>query len=178
MNASDTQHVDHLQRILEERALALAKPPRDEIDQGTIDVLTVRVGTESYGIDIDHLTEVRPPVDVTPVPDLPPIWAGLTNLRGVLYPVLDMARYLGSESTAEGDRVLLLVSSATLTVGLLADEIVGLRSVVPAEVESPLETDTDAARGLVSGITPDFLLLLDMEVLLGDARLVVEEEAF
>lgn len=172
-----SEPMDRVQRILEERARALAKPPAKRTEHGRVDVLVVRVGAESYGIGIEHVREVRPLEGLTPVPNLPPMWAGLVNLRGVLHPVLDMGRYLGLEAADGGEeRQVVLVASATATVGLAVSEVVGLRSLPAAEIRPPVETDPDAAKGLVTGVTADMLLLLDGQALLGDPRLMVQEE--
>jgi purine-binding chemotaxis protein CheW len=170
--------VDQTQRILEERARALAQPQQTGVDRDTVELLMIRVAAERYGIGLEHLREVRPLEALTPIPHLSQIWAGLVNLRGVLYPVLDTARYLGLEAGDGGQRQVVLLASDSLIVGLLADEVVGLRSLQRAEIRPPLATDPVAARRLVTGVTADLLLLLDAEALLDDPRLVVEEETF
>jgi purine-binding chemotaxis protein CheW len=173
----DTASQERVQHILEARARALAKPQDAELRRGVKEVLVIRVGDERYGIAIEHVREVRSLESVTPVPGLPPLWAGLVNLRGVLYPVLDTADYL--RLNPDGDkREIVLVSSPTVIVGMTADEVFGMRSLMPAEIGPPLEAKGDTENGVVSGVTADLLLLLDAEAMLRDPRLVVDEETF
>lgn len=175
---TEPSHTIDVQRILEERARALATPPQAATARDTVDVLVINIAAERYAIRIEQVREVRPVEALTPVPDLPAMWGGLVNLRGVLCPVLDTARYLGLDAADDGERHIVLVASSGLVVGLLADEVVGLRRLSPGEIRPPLEADSDGVHRVVDGVTPDLLLVIDAEALLNDPRLVVEEEAF
>ena len=168
---------DEIQAILEKRAAALAKPPHQERIGEAIGVLVMHVGDERYGVDVRRIVEVRPIDTLTPVPGLPGIWAGLVNLRGVLHPVVDGARYLGVErQTPEAPHVVVLTTE-NLVVGFLVDHISGLRTILVEDIESPLGADAQAHRKAISGVTPDLLLLLDVDTLLQDPALVVDDEA-
>ncbi|HRC08665.1 MAG TPA: hypothetical protein PLV41_10675, partial [Miltoncostaeales bacterium] len=51
---------DEVQRILEERALALAQST-DEQDPGdTVTLVILRLGGERYGVPIEHVREIKP----------------------------------------------------------------------------------------------------------------------
>lgn len=169
---------EEIRRILQKRAAALAKPPDRERGGDARRVLVMHVGDERYGVDVGRVLEIRPIDNLTPVPGLPPIWSGLVNLRGVLYPVLDGPRYLGleTEETPEAPHVVVLANEE-LVIGFLADQIAGLRTVLVEDVKAPLGVDAQAHRKAVSGVTPDLLLLLDVDALLQDPALVVDDEA-
>lgn len=168
---------DEIMSLLERRAAALAKPPPEEKTGEAFDVLVVRIGGERYGIGIDHIVEVRPLDSLTHVAGLPPVWAGLVSLRGVLRAVVDGATYLGLEkdgSEEEGSHVI-VISSGVLVVGLLVDEVAGFRSVRLQDIEPPLGDQGQSHRKAVSGVTADLLQLLDAGTLLADQVLVVED---
>lgn len=176
-SASSSLPGDEIQRILEKRAAVLAKPPRQERVGEAREVLVMHVGDERYGVDVRQVVEVRPVDALTPVPGLPSIWAGLVNLRGVIYPVLHGPRYLGVETETAEDSHVVVITAGTLVVGFIADHIAGLRTIPVEDIEPPLGADAQAHRKAVSGVTPDLLLLLDVETLLQDPALVVDDEA-
>jgi len=86
-----------VERILQERANALAVPPKAESADDALSVVVVAVGPERYGIEITRIREVQPLHGLVGVPGAPSTWAGLVNLRGSLYPVLNLRVHLGLE---------------------------------------------------------------------------------
>jgi chemotaxis signal transduction protein len=165
-----------IRRILEERAEALAQSPDDE-DVGEVVVLViVGIGRERYGVPIEMVREITSLEAVTPLFATPPFWVGLTNLRGSLYAVLDLRRYLGIPGGAGGDEPqLVLVGAGTLTIGLRVDEVIEVRDVPASEIGPPLaERGADRA-DIHVGLTRDLVSVLDVAALLGDPSLVVQE---
>jgi purine-binding chemotaxis protein CheW len=164
-------------RILEERARALAGVPVAEEPADTVELVVLTVGPERYGVDADQVREIRSLAELTPVPGTPPIWAGIVNVRGTLYPVLDLRRYLGLPGADAGDqaRKVVLVSAGTLAVGLMVEDASEVRPVVADAVRPPLGGASEAVTATVRGVTDDLLAILDVDVLLADPRLVVKE---
>jgi len=166
-------------RVLEERAHALAKPLRGEVSGEMVDLVVLAVGPERYGLDTGHVVEVQALSGLARVPGLPPVWAGIVNLRGTLWPVLDLRRYLSLPEPGEpgGPRKVALVAGAGLTVGLLVDDALGTARVPVSRIGPPLLGAQGAPHGEVMGVTEDLLTVLDAENLLADPRLVVREES-
>ena len=165
------------QRVLEERARALATVLEAEEPVDTVELVVLTVGSERYGVDAERVGEVRPLAELTPVPGAPPFWAGIVNVRGTLHPVLDLRRYLGLADADGGDqeRTVVLVSGAGLTVGLMVDDAAGVRPVPAGAIGPPLGAASEAVNAAVRGVTEDLLAILDIQALLADPRLVVRE---
>jgi purine-binding chemotaxis protein CheW len=165
------------QRVLEERARALATALVDDERVDTVELVVLTVGSERYGVDADRVGEVRPLTELTPVPGAPPFWAGIVNVRGTLYPVLDLHRYFDLPRPGGGDRArtVVLVSGAGLTVGLMVEDAAGVRPVPAGAVGPPLGAASETVNATVRGVTEDLLAILDIEALLADPRLVVRE---
>jgi len=53
-------------------------------------ILTFRLGEETYGIDILRVKEIRGWSPVTRVPQSPPQVLGVLNLRGAIVPIIDL----------------------------------------------------------------------------------------
>jgi purine-binding chemotaxis protein CheW len=177
-----TQDADAIQRILEERALVLARSPEKASAGDSVELVILIVGKERYGIAIEQVHEIQAlAAALTSVPGVPFYWVGLMNLRGRLHPVLDLGAFLTATpfSAPEGSKQqgrAVLVSAAGLEVGLLVDDVPQVRRVLRSEIGPPLSEGSGAKRQIVTGVTPDLLSLLDLDALLSDPRLVVQDE--
>ncbi|MCB9436903.1 MAG: chemotaxis protein CheW [Anaerolineales bacterium] len=58
-------------------------------------VLIVQVAHQYYGLPLNAVVEVIPILAVTPVPNRPPDWLGVANIRGTLMPVIDARLHFG-----------------------------------------------------------------------------------
>ena len=166
----------YIDRILEERARALARVPATETAANEIELVVLALGPERYGVDILLVQSIQPLPGLARLPGLPPFWAGLVNLRGRLYPVLNLHRYLAlTGQPAESGKVV-VVASGGLSVALWVDDVLEIQRVAPDQIGPPLaDPATVAQRGPgVRGVTPDLLVVLDLDVLLGDPRLVIQ----
>lgn len=169
---SDTPlSAEQVQRILEERARALARPLEEPRAEGRAAVVVLAVGAERYAVELQQVREVQPLRALCPVPALPRPWAGIVNLRGTLYAVLSLHDFFGVSGESDSARaMLLLVSARGHTLGLLVDEVLEIRDLAPEERLPPLGDAANARDGVVA-VTPELLLLLDIGDLLDSPRL-------
>jgi purine-binding chemotaxis protein CheW len=176
--AAQAPDTDDITRVLEERARALARSSdADETSGETIGMVVLAVGEERYGVEVQDVQEIEPLDKITPIPGTPAFWTGVVNLRGSMYPVLDIERYLGLPSSDEVENPkVALVSRNGISVGLLVDEVPEIRQVKLAEVGPPVADGSSKAE-VVRGVTPDMLSVLDLEALLSDPALVIEDDA-
>jgi purine-binding chemotaxis protein CheW len=178
MSGNGTTHErESVQRILEERARALACPPEQEDAGESTPMLVLAVGVERYCVDIDLVQEIKPLSGLTPVPDTPPFWRGLVNLRGSLYPVLDLRRFLGlAEADSPGGGTVVVVAGEGVSVALLVDDVPESVRVAPADLLPPPAEGIGGRTEIVRAMTPDLLCVLDLAPLLRDPSLVVQAE--
>jgi purine-binding chemotaxis protein CheW len=172
---------DRLQQVLEERARLLARPAADHAGEDVVELVVLTVGAERYGVDVRLVREVRPLAGLAPVPGTPGVWAGLVNLRGSLYPVLSLGRYLqaagpGGEAGTAGPGVLVVVT-APFPAALLVDATAEVRRYRPGELRPLQAAAGDHAHPAVTAVTPDLLQVLDPAAVLADPALIVGHEA-
>lgn len=166
-----------IQETLLERARQLAKPHSRPDEGEKLKILVLQLGLEEYGILIDYVEEIRPLNAITPIPGTPSFWAGLVNLRGHLYPVLELADYLELPISRNlNDAKIVLVNANGLKVALLVDDVLEIRRILPTEIGPTLKNSGAAQSGMIRGLTASLLSVLDMEVLLLDPKLVVLEK--
>jgi purine-binding chemotaxis protein CheW len=176
--AAPAHDTDDITRVLEERARALARSSdEDETSGETIGMVVLAVGEERYGVEVQDVQEIEPLDKITPIPGTPAFWTGVVNLRGSMYPVLDIERYLGLPASEEVESPkVALVSRNGISVGLLVDEVPEIRPVKVSEIGPPVADGSSKAE-VVRGVTPDMLSVLDLEALLSDPALVIEDDA-
>jgi purine-binding chemotaxis protein CheW len=167
---------ERMRAILAERARMLAKSTEIESGQ-TTQLVVFSLANETYGIDSDYVREVQPLRDVTPVPCTPAFVVGIINIRGAIYSVIDIREFFGVPKQAITDNTkVILVNAAGLEVGILADDVTGALNVPLAEIKPPLDTKIGTKEEYVRGVTKNMLIILDLEALLGDERIIVRQE--
>ncbi|MEO5363088.1 MAG: chemotaxis protein CheW [Magnetococcus sp. DMHC-8] len=91
-----------------------------------IQMVTFRLGGETYGMDVQQVQEIIRYSEPTPVPNLPDFIRGVTNLRGTILPVLDLRRRFGMPPCDYGrseTAIILIAHVATKQVGIIADAV-------------------------------------------------------
>lgn len=109
--------------------------------EGTQSLLGVRAGGKQWLLPLTEAGEVIPLPPVMTVPLTQPWFAGVVNIRGTLFSVVDFSAYQGLAPTvrSESCRLLLVGSRFGLNAALLVDRVVGLRSLAsltPADLEN------------------------------------------
>ena len=164
-------------QILRARAQALARPPEHaRAADMLLELLEFRLAQERYAVETRHVREVVPLKNLTPLPCTPPFVLGLVNVRGQVLPVLDLKKLLDLPEHGLTDRhYIILVCGHDLECGLLADVIVGVRSI-PVESLQPWLPILTGIRGAYSkGVTAERLVVLDLARILADPKIIVHE---
>ncbi len=71
-------------------------------------IVEFSLGKESFGIPVKNVNEVLMPTKVTPIPRSPVYVEGITDIRGTILPVVNLARFLNipSDDGSEGERFI------------------------------------------------------------------------
>ena len=164
--------------ILRSRAETLAGSRQPEGPAGEeIAVLEFVLSGESYAIESAFVRETFPLADFTPLPCTPPFVLGVTSVHGRIVSIVDLRKFfdLPDVGLTNLNRVM-VVADREMEFGILADRIVGIRSLPVAELQESLPTLTGIRDEYLRGVTGDRLALLDMARILADQRIVVREE--
>jgi purine-binding chemotaxis protein CheW len=168
--------VERVRSILDERARALAKVSVAETGE-TMQLVVFALASETYGLASDYVREVQPLRNATPVPCTPSFVVGVINIRGAIYSVIDIREFFGvaKQEITEMTKVI-LVKAAGLEVGIMADDVIGAKSVPLGEVKPPLDAHGGGKDEFIQGVTRDMLIILNLEAILRDERIIVHEE--
>jgi len=164
-------------RILRERAAALARPT-----QGTaapadaLELLEFRLAGERYAVEARFVSEVQPLRDLTPLPGTPAFVRGVVNLRGRILPVYDLKKFfaLPEQGLTDLHRIV-VVEGADFELGLLADVVAGVRTVTRESLAPPPTTVSAIAAQYLKGVGEGCLVVLELEQILNDPRIVVND---
>jgi len=165
-------------RVLKARAQALAREPgKVQAADEWVEVLEFFLAHEKYAVESQHIREVYPLGNLTPLPCTPPFVLGIVNLRGEIVSVLDIKKFfdLPEKGLTDLNKVIVLQSGQML-FGILADTIAGVRRIPVAGIQPSLPTLAGIREKYLRGITPDRTILLDAEKLLADEKIIVQEQ--
>jgi twitching motility protein PilI len=99
-----------------------------------------RLGTRRFVAAFEEVVEIMPLPPVAPVPGALPWMLGVANVRGSLFPVLDLKQFLEGERTVitEHQRVL-VVRQQGGNAAVLIDELYGQRTFNDEHIADPGE---------------------------------------
>jgi len=184
---NDEMSTEMLEQIWTRRAEMLAQEVAEDDGGEHLSVVLVQLGQEVYGLEAQYVYDARPLERITPVPRAPGWMAGVVNVRGHIYPVLDLARFLSLPTASGGngaESYLVVVQSEALELALKVDSVLSVITLPESHLEEAADTlniPTAIVRGVMqnNGADPDlppFLIVLDLPQLLSDPQLIIHEE--
>ncbi len=161
---------------LKKRAAMLACG-KEEVDSDSLEVVEFLLAGEHYGIESHFICEVYPLKDYTPLPGVPPFVLGLVNVRGRILSVIDIKKFFDMPDRRISDlNTVIIIRDDRMEFGILADAIVGVRTVAVGDMEPPLPTLTGIRREFLKGVTGERMVILDAARLLADKNIVIHHE--
>ena len=121
MEGADPELVE---RIWDQRAAQLAKPPEREEAGDQIELALIQLGREVYAIQVQHILEIRPAVRITRVPRVPEWVTGVVNLRGCILSVLDLRRFFGLARNIEDGGSVTILATVLVDTGSRMDDFI------------------------------------------------------
>jgi purine-binding chemotaxis protein CheW len=124
-------------------------------------VLEFKLGSETYCVSIDYVTEIVDMGELTPIPNSPPHVEGVIDLRGNTTSIIDPKVGLGLEGEL-GDRIVIFDSAIfddERSAGWAVDSVDEVADIDPTNVDdSPVEEAH--VRGLIKR-EEDFVVWID-----------------
>lgn len=122
----------------------------DNLDERKI--VTFSLASQTFGIDMSSLIEIREWEEPTPLPGVPSFIKGVTNLRGTVVPVIGLAERLGWQPSAVHSRsCILVVSIGGKQAGFLVDEVEDIVLIKADQVQPAPEVEAGEA-GVIAGL--------------------------
>jgi purine-binding chemotaxis protein CheW len=166
------------QRILRARARLLAEIQREEgiPPQSQLEIVEFVLASERYGIEVGYVHEIHPLRELTALPGTPAFVLGIANIRGQVLSIIDIKKLfdLPEKGLTDLNKVI-SVRANQIEVGILADAILGVRSIALPELHTSLPTLTGIRAEYLKGVTKDCLVVLDVGKILSDQNIIVDK---
>jgi twitching motility protein PilI len=124
-------------REFQEAILLRLKEAATQGDTESTSRLGVMVGTKRVLINLNDVSEVLPVPPLQIVPLTQAWFLGVANVRGNLYNITDLGRFLGLPPTPKSanNRIVLLNSEMTTQAALFVGSLIGLRNIDAMQVK-------------------------------------------
>ncbi|MHB8129600.1 MAG: chemotaxis protein CheW [Mobilitalea sp.] len=133
--------------------------------------LTFSLGNESYGIEIQYVTEIVGLQPITEVPELPEYIKGIINLRGKIIPVMDVrVRFKKSHGEYNDRTCIVVIDILDISIGMIVDTVAEVLSIPENEIVQPPDI-SKGGKKYIKGIGKtgsEVILILDCDKLLDD----------
>jgi len=152
---------------------------------GSRQMLTFVLGTETYGIDILRVQEIRGWTVVTHIPQAPDHVLGVLNLRGSIVPIVDLRmRFALERAEYTAVTVIVVVSvntpSGRRPFGVVVDAVSDVVDIKDADVKPAPDLGSHFATNYIRGlacVADRMVVLLDIDRLVGADMSVLSEES-
>jgi two-component system chemotaxis response regulator CheV len=126
---------------------------------------------ETFGINVFKVREVMRIPAITRAPEMPKAVEGMVSLRGVLVPVIDLAKYIGIETDSKPD-IMIVTEYNGHTQGFLVRAVDNILRLDWSAMRVPPQMLVAEMGGLVTAITElkdkRLVMMLDVEKVLSE----------
>jgi purine-binding chemotaxis protein CheW len=135
----------------------------------SMQLVSFKLGDETYGIEITKIREIILVGDITQVPETPHYIMGLINLRSAVIPVIDLrARFGLAESELTPESRIMVLNVAERTIGIMVDAVSEVLRVSGDQICETPATVASLGNEYMTGLVrleEQLLILLDVDKL-------------
>lgn len=139
--------------------------------------LTFRLGEEEYGIDILKVQEIRGYEQPTRIANAPSFIKGVTNLRGVIVPIVDLRLKFGlGAAEYNAFTVVIILNVGHRVIGIVVDSVSDVLDLDPATIRDAPEMSSVVDSSYILGLgtlQERMLILVDIERLITAPELAI-----
>lgn len=137
--------------------------------------LIFTLGDEECGIDILKVQEIRGYDQVTRIANTPAFIKGVTNLRGVIVPIIDLrVKFAQQGVTYNENTVVIVLNFGQRVVGIVVDGVSDVLSLTNEQIRPAPEFAVTLATEYLTGLGSlgeRMLILVDIEKLLSSEEM-------
>jgi purine-binding chemotaxis protein CheW len=157
-------------------------PIQAEFDSAqTREMLTFRLGSEAYGINILKVQEIRGCDPVTPIAGTPEFIRGVIDLRGVIVPIVDMRiKFALPEANYDAFTVVIILNVRQRVIGIVVDAVSDVVTFGPEQIRPVPELGSQLDTRFILGLArldEQMVILLDIEHLLSSPEMQLTDSA-
>lgn len=147
------------------------EPSCRAVSSDQLQLVTFELGGESYAVDIHAVREINRLIEPTRVPNSPPEITGVINLRGKIFPVVDLRKtFEFPEVERDAHTRIIVLEFGGRETGFIVDRVHEVlridRDAMDATPEVMGSVDADFLAGIAK-LEGRLLIVLDLEKLFG-----------
>ena len=135
---------------------------------------------ETFGINVFKVREVMRVPAITQAPEMPPAVEGMVSLRGVLVPVVDLAKYAGVQTEVKPG-IMIVTEYNNHTQGFLVEAVDTILRLDWAAMKVPPAMLSAQMGGLVTAVTEladgRLVMMMDVEKVLAETAHFGEDDS-
>ncbi|MDH2422120.1 chemotaxis protein CheW [Cobetia amphilecti] len=160
--------------------VGLAQDHASKVNDGG-EYLVFSLGEEHYAVDILKVQEIRGYENVTRIANAPAFIKGVTNLRGVIVPIVDLRlKFQLGQAEYTAQTVVIVINIGERVVGIVVDGVSDVISLAADQVLPPPEfgarMNSDFLAGLAT-VNDHMLLIMDIEHMMTSDEMALMEPA-
>ncbi|WP_148254122.1 chemotaxis protein CheW [Aidingimonas lacisalsi] len=141
--------------------------------------LVFSLGEEEYAIDILKVQEIRGYENVTRIANAPDFIKGVTNLRGVIVPIVDLRiKFHLDKVEYGGQTVVIVVNVGERIVGIVVDGVSDVMTLTSDQIKPAPEFGVTLSSDFLSGLgslEDRMLVIVDIDKLLTSEEMALVE---
>ncbi len=130
-------------------------------------LVVFRLNEQVYGVSIMVVESIIKNQSITPVPRAPFSIVGVTNLRGIVLPVINMHQRLGLEELENSPHTrIIIINKSDTSAGLMVDEVLAVAKIDASSITPPSPVIYKAQTQFIKGIAKfdgRLVILLDLD---------------
>ncbi|HEX7387870.1 MAG TPA: chemotaxis protein CheW [Castellaniella sp.] len=156
---------------------------QDQVETQGREFLVFTLADQEYGIDILKVQEIRgyDSQAVTRIANVPSFVKGVTNLRGVIVPIVDLRMKFNMEHVEyNAQTVVVILNVRSRVVGVVVDGVSDVLILQPSQVSAPPQFGSAFSTEYLTGIGTvgdRMLILVDIERLMTSEEMSLVESA-
>jgi purine-binding chemotaxis protein CheW len=145
-----------------------------------VQVVSFRLGSEEYGVDISQVQEIIRMVEITHVPRAPKFMEGVINLRGQLIPIIDLRTRFGMQRIDKTKSTRIIVTEiGNKRVGIVVDSVSEVLNIPIENVEDAPEMIAGVGTEYIQGVgkmDERLIIMLDLTMVIsGEEKQALEQ---
>ncbi|MEN6617734.1 MAG: chemotaxis protein CheW [Syntrophorhabdus sp.] len=132
-------------------------------DSAILQLVTFKLGTEEFGVDILKVQEINKMMNITRIPNAPVFIEGVINLRGKIIPIVDLRKRLGfRDQPYDKSTRIIVVELDGLVLGFIVDSVSEVLRIPQNTIEPPPSMVAGVESEYIEGVgkLDDRLLIL------------------
>ncbi len=119
-------------------------------DGRILQLVTFKLGSEEFGVDILKVQEINKMMNITKIPNAPAFIEGVINLRGKIIPIVDLRKRLGfKDQDYDKSTRIIVVELDGLVLGFIVDSVSEVLRIPENTIEPP--------PSMVAGIESEYI---------------------